>query len=594
MINYFILTGIDHNLELLDGVSSSDEEIDDTFKDKDYVPIQEQQQLFGNLDEVIDIDNLPIDIHEFINNDDLDNELVNLEVENNDISNANISETLNFVKSGYSPKKCKNCRFREEQGPVDKNIYKMPPVDIFQLIIGPLFQQIVLQTNLYAQQNNAYINTNIDEMKAFFGILIYMGYHSLPSIRLYWSNDPNFFCERVAKIMPVKRFLKILRFLHLNDNSKIPSRDSPQFEKLYKIRPMLTHLIEIYQTVYRPSRYLAVDESMVAYKGRSTMKQYMPMKPIKRGFKIWALADSFSGFLLNIEVYTGKKSNAIPEYGLGENVVLNLTKKLKNLFYCIFFDNFFTSIHLVFKLLADGIFACGTFRVNKKSYPKHLMKPDREYNSGDIEYAQSEDIGIMRWKDRGAKPVTLVSNMHNSSDITTVLRKNGKGERIQVNCPTGIADYNKYMGGVDKFDQYMSPYSISQKSRRWWIKLFYYMVDTAIVNSYILYKESCNKNKKKYITHLEFRSRLTDELIGNFSCRKKSTTSPHEQINKKKRKLSTNNNFTGVDHLPKFIDKYRRCKMCSTKVKEKRSNMICSLCEVTLCKKCFEPYHKPI
>lgn len=343
MINYFILTDIDHNLELLVGVSSSDEEIDDTFKDKDYVPIQEQQQLFGNLDEGIDIDNLPIDIYEFINNDDLDNELVNLEVENNDISNANISETLNFVKSGYSPKKFKNCRFREEQGPVDKNIYKMLPVDIFQLIIFPLFQQIVLQTNLYAQQNNAYINTNIDEMKAFFGILIYMGYHSLPSIRLYWSNDPNFFCERVAKIMPVKRFLKILRFLHLNDNSKIPSRDSPQFDKLYKIGPMLTHLIEIYQTVYRLSRYLAVDESMVAYKGRSTMKQYMSMKPIKRGFKIWALADSCSGFLLNIEVYTGKKSNGIPEYGLGENVVLNLTKKLKNLFYCIFFDNFFTS-----------------------------------------------------------------------------------------------------------------------------------------------------------------------------------------------------------------------------------------------------------
>jgi len=64
------------------------------------------------------------------------------------------------------------------------------------------------------------------------------------------------------------------------------------------------------------------------------------------------------------------------------------------------------------------------------------MKTDGKYTSGDIEYAQSEDIGIMRWKDRGSKPVTLVSNMHNSSDTSTVLRKNGKGERIQVKCPT--------------------------------------------------------------------------------------------------------------------------------------------------------------
>lgn len=48
---------------------------------------------------------------------------------------------------------------------------------------------------------------------------------------------------------------------------------------------------------------------MVAFKGRSTMKQYMPKKPIKRGFKIWAFADSASGILLNFDVYTGKKTD---------------------------------------------------------------------------------------------------------------------------------------------------------------------------------------------------------------------------------------------------------------------------------------------
>lgn len=67
-----------------------------------------------------------------------------------------------------------------------------------------------------------------------------------------------------------------------------------------------------------------------------------------------------------------------------------------------------------------------------------------------------------------------------------------------MKCSVGISDYNKHMGGVDKFDQYMANYSISQKSRRWWLKLFYYMIDTAIVNSFILYKESCNTMKKIY------------------------------------------------------------------------------------------------
>lgn len=30
---------------------------------------------------------------------------------------------------------------------------------------------------------------------------------------------------------------------------------------------------------------------MIRFKGRSTLKQYMPNKPIKRGYKVWVRAD---------------------------------------------------------------------------------------------------------------------------------------------------------------------------------------------------------------------------------------------------------------------------------------------------------------
>jgi len=39
--------------------------------------------------------------------------------------------------------------------------------------------------------------------------------------------------------------------------------------------------------------------------------------------------------------------------------------------------------------------------------------------------------------------------------------------------------HNKYMGGVD---QLLECYNIIWKSRRWWIKLFYYFCDATIVN----------------------------------------------------------------------------------------------------------------
>ena len=49
---------------------------------------------------------------------------------------------------------------------------------------------------------------------------------------------------------------------------------------------------------YDPSQNISIDESMVCFKRRSTMKQYLPMKTIKRGFKTWCSSCSCCGYLL--------------------------------------------------------------------------------------------------------------------------------------------------------------------------------------------------------------------------------------------------------------------------------------------------------
>ena len=39
--------------------------------------------------------------------------------------------------------------------------------------------------------------------------------------------------------------------------------------------------------------------------GRSSMKHYLPKKPIKRGFKVWVRAQSATGYFSDFKVYTG-------------------------------------------------------------------------------------------------------------------------------------------------------------------------------------------------------------------------------------------------------------------------------------------------
>lgn len=133
---------------------------------------------------------------------------------------------------------------------------------------------------------------------------------------------------------------------------------------------------------------------------------------------------------------------------------------------------------------------------------------------------------------------------------------------------------------------------IFNKSRRWWVKIFYFLLDSSMVNSFILYKYITKLNKGKVMKHLIFRKKLAAELIGNFSNRK-STSSP--AVCKRGKKVGGKNASTVEirnvgQHLP-VPTSSRRMARCSTTAKPKRSSIECSACKVALCKLCFTPFH---
>ena len=66
-----------------------------------------------------------------------------------------------------------------------------------------------------------------------------------------------------------------------------------------------------------------MDKAMIKFKGQSTLKPYMPLKPTKHGIKVWVLGDSHNGYFSKLQVYTGAVDS--PEKGLGSRVVKELT-----------------------------------------------------------------------------------------------------------------------------------------------------------------------------------------------------------------------------------------------------------------------------
>ena len=138
---------------------------------------------------------------------------------------------------------------------------------------------------------------------------------------------------------------------------------------LGKVRPLIDHLSSEFETLYEPSKNVAVDETMIKFQGRSSLKQYMPKKPIKCGIKVWVLGD---GYFSRFDIYSGRKEDR--EVGLGAHVVKKLTENLKDKYHHVFFDNYFTSFRLL-EDLEDGIYGCGTARKDRKEFPAVLKNP---------------------------------------------------------------------------------------------------------------------------------------------------------------------------------------------------------------------------
>jgi len=73
---------------------------------------------------------------------------------------------------------------------------------------------------------------------------------------------------------------------------------------------------------------------------------------------------------------------------------------------------------------------------------------------------------------------------------------------------TLVNDYNKYIGGVDIADQLRSNYPCHQRSRRNWLPLWFWILDTTIINMYII---TGLTNPKK--VHKVFQCNLSLEIV---------------------------------------------------------------------------------
>ena len=230
----------------------------------------------------------------------------------------------------------------------------------------------------------------------------------------------------IASRISINRFLDLHRYLHFVDNSTISLPGTPEYDRLGKVRPIVEYLEEKVATVYEPGREISIDEAMIPFKGRSSLKHYMPLKPVKRGIKVWATADSDNGFVSAFQVYVGRQGGTA-EQGLGSKVVKTLCQDLYRTNGHVYFDNYFSSVDLLVHLLQNGLYGCGTLRSNRKGFPPQLKEPLKKglKERGESKTCQFKNLTVSVWRDN--KTVSVIATNSDPTTPQTVSRKHKDG-----------------------------------------------------------------------------------------------------------------------------------------------------------------------
>ena len=163
-----------------------------------------------------------------------------------------------------------------------------------------------------------------------------------------------------------------------------------------------------------------------------------------------------------------------------------------------------------------NILSVGTCRVNRKGWPKDILKmTETNSEKGDfiITYDDINQVSCMQWRD--SKIVNLVSTLNDSSHSTC---QRWEGNRIvQLSVPSDYNQYSSKMFGVDKGDQarvHFGGFANRSHFHKWYIKVYMAILDCALLNANNAWNMSCDLIQgRKHLKRHEFMWSVCQQML---------------------------------------------------------------------------------
>jgi hypothetical protein len=441
------------------------------------------------------------------------------------------------------------------------------PLQLLQLFLPPsLMEEFAQHTNAAAP--HGWRPTIAQELYAFLGAHLFMGIDRLPRTHMYWSST--FGHPQLTSLFSRDRFMQLLRFFRVTAQEEGAADRDP----LPHVRSLAAKLNVSFAAHSSPGQHLTLDEAMAAFKGRAHIKQYIPSKPHKWGYKIYCL--SSEDYLLRFEVYAGKEERSAD--GATYDTVMRMLQGYEDRAHILFTDNWFTSPALLLALQHKGIRLCGSVRRNRKGMPAFPEADVRALRRGEWIQRQKDDATVAVWRDQ--RTMWVLYNHCSPEETASLQRWTDAGRKVSVGCPRAIRDYFYGARSVDVLSQLHYTYLPGRKAQRCWPRLAWWLLDMCVINAFKLWSM-----EKEQVSQLQFRQELMRQLMEMLPVEQKpvrDAARPHPV------------GALAQDHYLDHAALRGDCVVCSsTSPKRVRPQFVCAKCQVHLCVgPCFASYHR--
>ncbi|ETN22011.1 hypothetical protein PPTG_20871 [Phytophthora nicotianae INRA-310] len=501
------------------------------------------------------------------------------------------------------------------------------PLKLFYYFLPKTFwRQVATQTNLYwrqtldarlekveeiertathrTQRTRATLLRNLQkfqqvsphEVVQWVGLMLAHTLSPTKSMEMHW-------CSKEIGVIPGGTFTKVMR------------RD--RFREIS--RSILSVLEKTFKEAYALGSRVSIDEGVLpSHNRRNPTRTFMKDKPHRWGSKCVMTCCAETGYCKRVEMDIGRSGDIEGSQSMDTKngltaVVRNIACVFRGLPYegrrLVVGDRYYSSIPLAQQLRTMGFNYVGTMQTDRKGWCDQLNYPHKKRRAGtprgtfQMAVAKSNPgLVSLMWADN---TIVYFLASHVIAEPTTVRRRERSGPPSNVPCPGVVAEYQRYMGGVDRHDQLrLQAYSIQMAIRfnKYYKGLFLGLVDMALVNAYILHRHIWEKTKKRRNSHFEFLAALHKALIEETedSFTQTRTSSGGHDVTERSRPVQGEHTLTqtsdvrmngGVQRL-----RQRQCKVCSYYKPEGKkrggtSTFYCEPCSqgkrglITLCNK---------